>query len=72
MFLTSMEDVDFKLEGFTNGADDFLQKPIHAELMKMKIRRQLYLFQLRQENQILQEKLQTIRSKIDKVFDEIM
>ena len=67
-----MEDVDFKLEGFTNGADDFLQKPIHAELMKMKIRRQLYLFQLRQENQILQEKLQTIRSKIDKVFDEIM
>lgn len=72
VFLTSMEDVDFKLEGFTNGADDFLQKPIHAELMKMKIRRQLYLFQLRQENQILQEKLQTIRSKIDKVFDEIM
>ena len=57
IFLTSMDDVDFKLEGFTNGADDFLQKPVHAELMKLKIRRQLYISQLKQENQILQKKL---------------
>lgn len=71
IFLTSMESVDFKLEGFTNGADDFLQKPIHAELMKLKIRRQLYIAQLQQENQVLQMKLQTIRSRIDKVFDDV-
>lgn len=72
IFLTSMDDVDFKLEGFTNGADDFLQKPVHAELMKLKIRRQLYISQLKQENQILQKKLQVIRNKIDKLFDEDM
>lgn len=72
IFLTSMDDVDFKLEGFTNGADDFLQKPVHAELMKQKIRRQLYISQLKQENQILQKKLQVIRNKIDQLFDEEM
>lgn len=72
IFLTSMDDVDFKLEGFTNGADDFLQKPVHAELMKLKIRRQLYISQLKQENQILQKKLQVIRNKIDQLFDEEM
>lgn len=72
IFLTSMESVDFKLEGFINGADDFLQKPIHAELMKMKIRRQLHIFQLEQENQLLQQKLQLLRNRIDKVFDEVI
>ena len=33
IFLTSLEGVDIELEGFTNGASDFLQKPVNAELL---------------------------------------
>ena len=51
--------------------DDFIQKPIHEELMKLKIRRQLYIAQLEQENRILQLKLQSLRNRIDRVFDEV-
>ena len=52
----------------TNG---FGKKPIHEELMKLKIRRQLYIAQLEQENRILQLKLQSLRNRIDRVFDEV-
>lgn len=37
IFLTSLEGVDIELEGFTNGASDFLQKPVNAELLRLKI-----------------------------------
>lgn len=72
IFLSSMEGMDFEVEGFTHGAEDFIQKPIHAQLLKMKIRRQLYIHQLKQENQLLQRKLQLLKIKIDAVFDNLM
>ena len=72
VFLTSMEGIDFELEGFINGAEDFLQKPVHAGLMKMKIKRQLYIHRLKEENQFLQQKLQTVRNEIDRIFEEVM
>ena len=65
IFLANMD------EGLGNGGDDFIQKPIHEELMKLKIRRQLYIAQLEQENRILQLKLQSLRNRIDRVFDEV-
>ena len=71
-FLSSMEGMDFEVEGFTHGAEDFIQKPIHAQLLKMKIRRQLYIHQLKEENQLLQRKLQLLKIKIDAVFDNLM
>ena len=40
--------------------------------MKMKIRRQLYIHQLKEENQLLQRKLQLLKIKIDAVFDNLM
>ena len=72
IFLSSMEVMDFEVEGFTHGAEDFIQKPIHAQLLKMKIRRQLYIHQLKEENQLLQRKLQLLKIKIDAVFDNLM
>lgn len=72
IFLSSMEGMDFEVEGFTHGAEDFIQKPIHEQLLKMKIRRQLYIHQLKEENQLLQRKLQLLKIKIDAVFDNLM
>ena len=72
IFLSSMEGMDFEVEGFTHGAEDFIQKPIHAQLLKMKIRRQLYIHLLKEENQLLQRKLQLLKIKIDAVFDNLM
>lgn len=72
IFLSSMEGMDFEVEGFTHGTEDFIQKPIHAQLLKMKIRRQLYIHQLKEENQLLQRKLQLLKIKIDAVFDNLM
>lgn len=72
IFLSSMEGMDFEVEGFTHGAEDFIQKPIHAQLLNMKIRRQLYIHQLKEENQLLQRKLQLLKIKIDAVFDNLM
>lgn len=47
IFLTSLEGVDIELEGFTNGASDFLQKPVNAELLRLKIKRQLFIQDLK-------------------------
>ena len=55
IFLTSLEGVDIELEGFTNGASDFLQKPVNAELLRLKIKRQLFIQDLKAENQHLQK-----------------
>lgn len=72
IFLTSLEGVDIELEGFTNGASDFLQKPVNAELLRLKIKRQLFIQDLKAENQHLQKTLQTLHSRIDQVFNEVL
>lgn len=72
IFLTSLEGVDIELEGFTNGASDFLQKPVNAELLRLKIKRQLFIQDLKAENQHLQKTLQTLHSRIDRVFNEVL
>ena len=71
IFLANMDDMNLRVEEFGNGGDYLIQKPIHEELMKLKIRRQLYIAQLEQENRILQLKLQSLRNRIDRVFDEV-
>lgn len=72
IFLTSVSDVQFELESFVHGAEDFLQKPINADLLRLKIKRQLYIRDLKRQNHLLQEKLQQVKGKIDSIFDEIM
>lgn len=72
IFLTSLEGVDIELEGFTNGASDFLQKPVNAELLRLKIKRQLFIQDLKAENPHLQKTLQTLHSRIDQIFNEVL
>ena len=72
IFLTSLEGVDIELEGFTNGASDFLQKPVNAELLRLKIKRQLFIQDLKAENQHLQKTLQTLHRRIDQIFNEVL
>ena len=72
IFLTSMEKMRVELEGFANGAADFIQKPVNADLLRLKIKRQLFIRDLKMENQHLQKTLQQIKSRVDQIFDEAM
>ena len=72
IFLTSLEGVNIELEGFINGAADFLQKPVNADLLRLKIKRQLFIQDLKMENQHLQKTLQLLHTRIDQVFDEVL
>ena len=69
IFLTSMEKMRVELEGF---AADFIQKPVNADLLRLKIKRQLFIRDLKMENQHLQKTLQQIKSRVDQIFDEAM
>lgn len=72
IFLTSLEGVNIELEGFINGAADFIQKPVNAELLRLKIKRQLFIRDLKMQNHFLQETLQVLHTRIDRIFDEVL
>ncbi len=72
IFLTSMDSPEIALEGYLSGADDFVQKPVNEELLKLKIQRQLYIHDLKQENKRLKQATQMIKMQIDQVFDKFI
>lgn len=72
IFLTSLEGVNIELESFINGAADFIQKPVNAELLRLKIKRQLFIRDLKMQNHFLQETLQVLHTRIDRIFDEVL
>ena len=72
IFLTSVEDSEVQLEGYINGVDDFLQKPVAEKLLKLKIQRQLYIRDLEQENQHLKQAAQMVKMQIEQIFDQFM
>jgi len=45
---------------------------VNAELLRLKIKRQLFIQDLKAENQHLQKTLQTLHSRIDQVFNEVL
>lgn len=67
IFLTSMEDDEFEVEGYMNGAVDFLKKPVQPDLLKMKLARQIYISNLRKENMFLKRKLAMIQSQVNMI-----
>ena len=71
-FLTGIDGVQMELESYVNGAADFIQKPVNADLLRLKIKRQLFVRDLKIQNHLLQEKLQQVKTRIDSIFDEIM
>ncbi len=60
IFLTSLDGMNFEAEALTSGASDFLSKPVHQGLMKLKIQRHLYIAQLKRENRIMKQRLKVI------------
>lgn len=72
IFLTSMDSPEIQLEGYLHGVDDFLQKPVDERLLKLKIQRQLYISDLKQENKRLKQATQMIKMQIDQVFDKFI
>ena len=72
IFLTGIDGVQMELESYVNGAADFIQKPVNADLLRLKIKRQLFVRDLKIQNHLLQEKLQQVKTRIDSIFDEIM
>lgn len=70
IFLTSMDNEKFEIEGYMNGALDFIKKPARPEILKMKVAREIYISDLRKENQQLKNKLNKIRNQVNKICDE--
>lgn len=57
IFLTGEKSADVELEGYTSGASDFLQKPVNQHLLKLKIKKQFMLLDLKRENAELKKQL---------------
>ena len=72
IFLTGVESVEAEIESYVSGAADFIQKPVNGDLLRLKIRRQLYIRDLKEQNHLLQEKLQRVKTGLDRIVDEMM
>ena len=72
IFLVEQMQEDLQLEGHLNGVDDFIQKPVNAELLKLKIRRQFDICELKKENEQLTKKLNKVKAFISAISDQIL
>ena len=70
IFLSSQKDDWSELEGYRNGADDFIKKPILPDLLKWKVKRQLAIAGLRRENAALKSRLNRIRVMVGSICSE--
>ncbi len=69
ILMTGMDRPEIQLEGYVCGADDFIQKPVNEQLLEMKTARQMYIYELKQENKRLKQNAQMLKMRIDQVFD---
>ena len=72
IFLVEQMQEDLQLEGHLNGVDDFIQKPVNAELLKLKIRRQFDICELKKENEQLTKNLNKVKAFISAISDQIL
>lgn len=70
LFLSEMGDDRTELEGYRNGADDYIKKPILPDLLKFKVKRQLEIYEARRENKALKEKIKMIRLTVNRLCSE--
>lgn len=64
VFLSSMDDEKFEIEGLKNGASDFLKKPVHIELLEIKLKRHLEIAKSQADYYILKKKLKSIKDQV--------
>ena len=65
LFMTGAVDDDFRVEVLRRGAEDYIQKPVNPELLRMRIKKILDAGALRRENAALRSKLQDIRQYVE-------
>ena len=57
IFLTGDKELDLEVEGYKNGAGDFLLKPVNRFLLKTKIKQYILFLDTVRENQELKKRL---------------
>jgi signal transduction histidine kinase/HPt (histidine-containing phosphotransfer) domain-containing protein len=57
IFITGLQSADHEQQGLLLGAQDYIHKPFHAEVVKARVSTQLKLIRQRQELQLLSEQL---------------
>lgn len=57
IFITGLQSADHEQRGLQLGAQDYIHKPFHAEVVKARVATQLKLIRQRQELQLLSEQL---------------
>ncbi len=71
IFLTSLEGINFEAQGYLSGASDYIRKPIHAELLKYKVERQIYLARILKEHAIYRQRLKLIKKLLENIDIDI-
>lgn len=71
IFLTSLEGINFEAQSYLSGASDYIRKPIHAELLKYKVERQIYLARILKEHAIYRQRLKLIKKLLENIDIDI-
>lgn len=67
ILLTSLDGMNLKADVLLAGASDFLTKPVHQQLMKIKISHHIQFARYRLENQILKQRVKLILKILEDV-----
>lgn len=70
VFLTGESGTREEVESYTVGAADFLQKPVNARMLMIKLRQQINYIELKRENARLKTALQEIKKQVDGILVE--
>lgn len=71
IFLTGESESEQELEGYWNGAADFLEKPVIPGILRVRIVQQLSFLELKRENARLKEGLRQIKNQFDMLFPSL-
>ena len=70
IFLTGESHVEEEVKSYLSGAADFIQKPVNAEMLRIKISQQLRFLELQRENIRLREALRAVKNQVDPWFPQ--
>lgn len=67
ILLTSLDGISFEAHGYLSGASDYIRKPIHAELLKLKVNRQIQLARILKEHAVYRQRLKLIKKLLENI-----
>lgn len=65
IFLTAESSLNKAVQGFSCGASDFVEKPVDPDLLRIKIKQQIYILELKHENDAMKETLRLLKKQFD-------